>query len=195
MFRIRKVTDAHAPANLTAVAQAQALLRARFPTMNAAEIDALPDQLTDPFAKRFVTTLLVAEDARAQVRAAAVILHDPELAFAFLDMLAAAAGAKAATGTGGALYERVRQEATDLGAEGLYFECLPDAPELSPDPAVRKQNIDRLKFYERHGARPIIGTAYETPLGPGDTDPPLLVFDGLGRHALPPPAGCEKSCG
>lgn len=185
MFRIRKVTDAHAPANRTAVAQAQAILRARFSTMDAAGIDALPDQLADPFARRFVTTLMVAEDARAEVRAVAVILHDPELAFAFLDMLAASAGAKVISGTDGALYERVRQEAAELGAEGLYFEGLPDAPELSPDPALPKQNIDRLKFYERLGARPITGTAYETPLGSGDSDPPLLVFDGLGRHALP----------
>lgn len=33
--------------------------------------------------------------------------------------------------------------------------------------------------------RPIIGTKYETPLKPGESDPPYLMFDGLGKHALP----------
>ncbi|MBU1247912.1 MAG: histone deacetylase family protein, partial [Proteobacteria bacterium] len=36
-------------------------------------------------------------------------------------------------------------------------------------------------FYERYGARPIIGTAYETPLTPGSECPPYLVMDPLGR--------------
>ncbi|HWV39726.1 MAG TPA: hypothetical protein VN033_14750 [Vulgatibacter sp.] len=64
---------------------------------------------------------------------------------------------------------------------GLFFECLPDDPALSPDPAVRAQNVRRLRFYERFGARPIVGTAYETPLKPGDTDPPYLDYGDLGR--------------
>ncbi|KNG91935.1 GNAT family N-acetyltransferase [Pseudaestuariivita atlantica] len=185
MFRIRKVPDARAPNNRTAVAEAQAILRAQFPGIAPDDIDALPGRLEDPFTHRFVAELLVAEDARFHVRAAAVMLYDPELAFAFLDMLAAAPGANPVRGAGGALYERVRLEAAALGARGLYFECLPDDPESSPDPALRAQNAARLKFYERFGARPIIGTAYETPLSPEDTDMPHLVFDGLGRHDLP----------
>jgi acetoin utilization deacetylase AcuC-like enzyme len=44
---------------------------------------------------------------------------------------------------------------------------------------VRKQNAARLRFYERYGARPIMNTAYETPLQPGDDNPPYLVFDDL----------------
>ncbi|WP_317054859.1 GNAT family N-acetyltransferase [Roseovarius rhodophyticola] len=185
MFRIRKVPDARAPSNRTAVAEAQAILRAQFPGMAPDDIDALPGRLEDPFTHRFVAELLVAEDARSHVRAAAVMLYDPELAFAFLDMLATTPGASPGRGTGGALYERVRLEAAALGAKGLYFECLPDDSETSPDPAIRAQNAARLKFYERFGARPIVGTAYETPLSPEDTDMPHLVFDGLGRHDLP----------
>lgn len=185
MFRIRKVPDARAPSNRTAVAEAQAILREQIPGISPDDIDTLPARLEDPFTHRFVAELLVAEDARSHVRAAAVMLYDPELAFAFLDMLAAAPGANPVRGAGGALYERVRLEAVALGAKGLYFECLPDDPESSPDPALRAQNAARLKFYERFGARPIIGTAYETPLSPEDTEMPHLVFDGLGRHALP----------
>ncbi|TMV05628.1 GNAT family N-acetyltransferase [Ruegeria sediminis] len=185
MFRIRKVPDARAPANRVAVAEAQEILRAQFPGMNPGEIDDLPVKLEDPFAQRFVAELFVAEDARAHVRAAAVLLYDPELAFAFLDMLSVSPKVKAGSGIGGAVYERLRLEASELGAQGLYFECLPDDPEQSPDDDIRKQNIDRLRFYEQFGARPITGTAYETPLKPGDTDVPHLVFDGLDRHDLP----------
>ncbi|TCP43318.1 GNAT family N-acetyltransferase [Rhodovulum marinum] len=189
MFRIRKIADAHAPANRAAIAEAQAILRAQFPGMDPADIDALPDRLDNPFAQRFVADLFVAQDARARVRAAAVLLHDPELNFAFLDVIAADPGARAGSGAGGALYERLRQAAAERGAEGLYFECLPDDPDLSPDPETRRQNADRLRFYERFGARPIAGTAYETPIKPGETDAPYLVFDGLGGHALP---GAER---
>jgi len=84
-------------------------------------------------------------------------------------------------GIGSALYERVREEALDLNTVGLFFECLPDDPKLSPDPAIRKQNVARLRFYERYGARPVINTAYETPLKPGEDNPPYLVYDDLGQ--------------
>ena len=185
MFRIRKIPDARTPANRTALAEAQDILRAQFPDVDRRDIDTLPEHLENPFAKRFVAEVFVAEDARAHVRAAAVLLHDPELAFSYLDLIAAAPGARAGSGTGGALYERIRQEAADLGAEGLYFECLPDDADAGTDPAIRNQNAERLAFYERFGARPITGTGYETPVSPGDTDMPHLVFDGLGQHDLP----------
>jgi acetoin utilization deacetylase AcuC-like enzyme len=75
----------------------------------------------------------------------------------------------------------VREEARALNAVGLFFEALPDDPALSPEPILRRQNRARLRFYERYGARPIVGTAYETPLRPGAPNPPYLVLDGLGR--------------
>lgn len=186
MFRIRKLADAHAPANQTAITKALAILRAQFPDMRLGEIEGVPDHLSNPFAKRFVPSLFVAENGRGDVRGVALLLFDPDLAFAFLDIIAVTPGEKAGSGVGGALYEKLRQEAITLGAEGLYFECLPDDPDTSPDPAIRAQNASRLKFYERFGAFPITGTAYDTPLSEGDTDMPYLVFDGLGQHGLPP---------
>src|SRR5690606_37786260 len=77
------------------------------------------------------------------------------------------------------------------GVIGIFLEALPDDPALSPDPAVRKQNAARLKFYESFGARPITGTAYETPFKDTDTDPPYLVFDNLGRDD--PPLGKSRA--
>jgi acetoin utilization deacetylase AcuC-like enzyme len=83
-------------------------------------------------------------------------------------------------GVGGALYQRVREVARSLGALGLFFECLPDDPEACSDPEYAKANAARLRFYERFGALPIVGTAYETPLKPGQLDLPHLVYDDLG---------------
>ncbi|MDA1141933.1 MAG: acetylpolyamine amidohydrolase [Planctomycetota bacterium] len=91
-------------------------------------------------------------------------------------------------GIGAALYEFVRDESLGMSAEGLFFECLPDDPENCSDTDKRKQNQARMRFYERYGARPIVGTGYETPL-PGGTDSelPHLMYDGLDQtKALSP---------
>lgn len=184
MFRIRIVPDDNTPANAASVRQVQQILKEQFPLLSPDEIESLPGKLRDPIKYRFRPILMVAEDASDSVRGFALLLHAPDVGFCYLDFVAAAAG-KAGGGIGGALYDRVREEALVLKADGLFFECLPDDPELSPDPDIRKQNADRLAFYERYGARPIAGTAYETPLNAGDSDPPYLVFDPLGHASLP----------
>lgn len=192
MLRIRKISDSHTPANRSAVEEAQAIIRAQFPGMQGGEVAKLPDQLDNPFRYRFIATLLVAEDARGRVKALALLLHDPDLAFSYLEVISIAPGGRAGSGIGGALYDRVREEAESLGAAGLYYECLPDEAAKSPDPKLRRQNAQRLKFYERYGAFPIEGIAYDLPITPGDTDMPYLVFDGLGRHALPSAARLRR---
>ncbi|MGI8740844.1 MAG: histone deacetylase family protein [Gammaproteobacteria bacterium] len=181
MFRIRKIHD-DTNVNKASLAQVQAILRTQFQALDEADIVKLPQQLKSPHKHRFRAILFVAEDARAQVLGFALVLHDPELHFCYLDFLSAARGGTGG-GTGGALYQRVREESRSLEAKGLFFECLPDDPELSPDDKIRAQNVARLKFYEHYGARPIANTAYETPLREGVTDPPYLVFDGLGGKA------------
>jgi acetoin utilization deacetylase AcuC-like enzyme len=67
----------------------------------------------------------------------------------------------------------------------VLFECLPDDPALCRDPGARRQNRARLRFYEGFGARPVIGTEYETPVHEGDDQPPLLVVDCLDSDRLP----------
>ena len=57
---------------------------------------------------------------------------------------------------------------------------------------MRKENASRLKFYERFGARPVINTAYETPVNPGDDNPPYLVYDDLGQSQPLPLAQARK---
>jgi len=171
--------DVGTPANRQLLGQVQAMLRVQFDQLSEKNIAKLPAQLANPLKYRFRSILLVAEDGHTNVRGFAMLLHAPDLDFCYLDYLCAARG-QTGGGIGGALYERVREEAFQLGAVGVFLECLPDDPALSPNAETRRQNAARLRFYERFGALPIAGTAYETPVREGDTDPPYLVFDALG---------------
>lgn len=184
MFRIHKVFDVSTPTNRQLLSQVQAMLRVQFNALSEKDIAKLPAQLANPLKYRFRSILLVAEDSHATVRGFAMLLHAPDLDFCYLDYICAGRG-ETGGGIGGAIYERVREEAFQLGVCGIFMECLPDDPELSPDPAIRKQNISRLRFYERFGARPIDNTAYATPLREGEADPPYLVLDYLGQEDKP----------
>jgi acetoin utilization deacetylase AcuC-like enzyme len=180
MFRIRRIADDVLPVNRQAIAQAQAILREQFAGVPAAEIDSLPAKLRNPFQQRFRVLLLVAESREGTIEGCAVLLHEPRLNMLYLDYLAA--GARLTSrGIGGALYQRVREEALALGARGVFCECLPDDPEPGLSPADLAANRARLRFYERFGALPIAGTAYTAPYGPGAGVMPHLVYDGLDR--------------
>jgi acetoin utilization deacetylase AcuC-like enzyme/GNAT superfamily N-acetyltransferase len=183
MFRIRRVYDDITPANQDAIAAVQDILRAQFPRLSKRNIKKLPEQLRDPMKYRFRSILFVAEGSRGHIDGFALLMHEPVLKFCYLDYISTGPG-RTGGGIGGALYERVREEAYDMEVIGLFFECLPDTPALSHDPLIRKQNAARLRFYERYGARPIINTAYETPLRPGGDNPPYLVFDDLGQASV-----------
>jgi GNAT superfamily N-acetyltransferase len=180
MFRIRRLYDTTLPINQAVMAHVQAILREQFPLLAQKEIDELPQRLNNPLKFRFRSILFVADDHKGRVKGFAFLFHDPVLGFCYLDFISTASQLTG-RGIGGALYERIRQEALALDVAGLFFECLPDDPALCSDPCVLKQNAARLSFYERYGARPIAGTAYETPLKPDTDNPPYLVFDNLGR--------------
>ena len=181
MLRIRRIYDDTVPANRDRIEQVQAILRSRFSAVDESEIASLGEKLRNPFKQRFRSILLVAETLRHRVLGFALLLHEPEIGFCFLDWIAMAGG-RAGGGTGGALYDRVRMEAAALEARGLFFECLPDDAELCPDRALLKENRARLRFYEHYGARPIVNTAYETPLSEKDSCMPHLVYDRLHRQ-------------
>jgi len=180
MFRIRRLHDAVRPVNLAAINQVRQILREQFPLLADHDIDKIQGLLENPLKHGFRSILYVAEDARNKVRGFALLSHEPNLKFCYLDYISAARHGTSG-GVGGALYEVVRDEALTLGAIGIFFECLPDDPALCRDPKILKENQARLKFYERFGAMPIIGTAYETPVKPDDDNPPYLVFDPLGQ--------------
>ncbi len=180
MFRIRRIFDDSLPIDRKAIEQVQQILRAQFSQISEAELASLPQKLRNPFKYQFRHLLLVADGPPAgRVRGCALVSHDPELNFFFLDYLATGKQLSGG-GAGGALYERVRDEAAAAGAIGVFFECLPDDPEQCDSAEITKWNVARLRFYERYGARPIANTDYQRPIKPTDRCMPMLVFDDLG---------------
>ncbi|WP_084301597.1 histone deacetylase family protein [Desulfonatronovibrio hydrogenovorans] len=182
MFRIRRIYDDSLGRDREVIDQARQILKEQFPQMAAKDIALLPSQLRDPLKHRFRSILFAGEDQSWNLRGFALLMHATDLDFCYLDYISAA-GNRTGSGIGGALYQRVRDEAKSLGVRGLFFECLPDEPDLCQDKDILAQNRARLRFYERFGARPVSGTAYETPLKPTDDCPPFLVFDHLDQDS------------
>ena len=178
MFRIRRVHAVRTPADRTALSESQRMLSTQFGVLSPEEIEELPEILCDPVRFGFKAVLLVADDARGKVLGFALVLHFSDVGFSFLDYISVIPG-RTGGGIGAALYERVREEVKAEGSPWLLFECLPDDPEVCHNRDTLSQNAARLRFYERYGARPIVGTAYETPSTPKDDCPPYLVLDAL----------------
>jgi acetoin utilization deacetylase AcuC-like enzyme len=184
MFRIRKVSDDIYPMNQRAVKQVLEIMRLRFPAISEEKVLTIPEHLRNPLKYKFRSILFVAENFNGKVRGFALLLHAPDLDFCYLDFIATNKD-QISAGVGGALYERCREEALSLKSLGIFMECLPDDPLLCHGKDNVVQNAIRLNFYERYGARPISNTLYETPVKPGDSCAPYLVFDNLDRETLP----------
>jgi len=180
MFRIRKISNPFLEVNRRAMEKVRQIIREQFPDIREEKILDVSEQMVDPLKYHYQATLIVAEDFNETIRGFALLLYMPDLEFCFLDFLAVSPG-KPSSGIGGALYERLREEAEALGAIGIFFECLPDDPALYRDQRYIPQNKTRLAFYERYGARPITNTLYETPVKADEEGAPYLVFDGLGQ--------------
>lgn len=183
MFRIRRIFDDIVPADRHALEQVRATLRSQFELLDRRKIDRIPDLLRHPLKYGVRSILYIAEDSASNVRGLALLDHDSDLSFCYLDYLVSDKRLSG-RGVGGALYHRIRREALSLGAIGVFFECLPDDPNLCRDPILLKQNRARLRFYEAYGARPIANTSYETPVTPGGDNPPYLVVDDLGQNSV-----------
>jgi acetoin utilization deacetylase AcuC-like enzyme/GNAT superfamily N-acetyltransferase len=180
VFRIRRIFDDALPIDQREIAQIQQILRAQFPEIRPQDVASLPAKLRNPLKYKFRHLLLVADDAHGTVRGFALAAHEPQLRFFYLDYIATGRQLSG-RGVGGALYERLREEAAAHGAVGVFFECLPDDPAECLSREQYRQNAARLRFYEQFGARPIINTAYQKPARPGDRCQPYLLFDGLDR--------------
>jgi acetoin utilization deacetylase AcuC-like enzyme/GNAT superfamily N-acetyltransferase len=178
LFQIRRIYDDVLPLDRIVLTQVRDLLEQHFSLLSEEEKNELPDLLKNPLKHGFRTVLFVAEGGKHQVQGFAILYHFPDLRFCLLDFLSVQPELLG-RGVGGVLYERVRDEAMALKAEGLFFECLPDDPAVCGEERLIRQNRARLRFYERYGARPIAGTKYETQLSPEDRCPPYLVYDPL----------------
>lgn len=180
MFRIRKIYDDVSPANRAAIDQVLEILRTQFPNARPVEFKKIPRQLTDPLKYQYRSVLLVAADGMDNVKGFAMLLHMPDVEIVYLELISAAPGITGG-GIGSALYERAREEALALNTYGIFYECSVDDPAIVDDHDVLKQNIARLRFYERYGARPIVNNHYATPIKPDDQDLYYLVYDDLGQ--------------
>jgi len=179
MFRIRRIYDVVLPREKDIVEQVQRILREQFSLVSEDEVQAIPDHLHNPIKYRLRTILFAAENRQGSLAGFALMMHSAKPPFCYLDFISVDPRATGG-GVGAALYQRLRQEARLLGAIGIFMECLSDEPAICRDQAFIKQNKARMKFYERFGARPVIGTRYETPIREDDPCPPSLMFDDLG---------------
>ena len=191
MFRIRRIYDDLLPINGLEIKAVQDILRTQFSELDEEDIQKLPSQLKNPLKHKFKTILFVADNGKGKVIGFSIVYYVPDINFCYLDFISTAPKITGG-GIGGALYERVRESALRLNANGIFFECLPDDPKLCRDEKIIKQNASRLKFYERYGAFPIINTKYETPVKPDSDCPPYLVYDNLGRSDMPSTSDVKK---
>jgi len=186
MIRIRKISNPYLEPNIRKMEKVKEIIKTQIPLLADKKIEEIESQMIDPLKYRYQTSLFIAEDINDAVRGFALMLYMSDLGFCYLDYIAVSPE-KTSSGLGGALYERVREEAVSLDAIGIFCECLPDDPALcGDDELLIKQNQKRLAFYERFGARPIANTRYETTVNPEDDSPPYLVFDGLNKRNIIP---------
>ncbi|MDH3342599.1 MAG: acetylpolyamine amidohydrolase, partial [Gammaproteobacteria bacterium] len=178
MFRIRCVHDAVLPVNRNAIEQVQQIIRDQFNDMADYKIREIPEKLHNPIKFNFRSVLFVCDDRKGRVKGFALFSAEPSLRFGYLDLIALSSKFKGG-GVGAALYQRIQEECVTLGLDWLFFECMSDQPKDSSDKAELKENRARMRFYERMGARPVIGTLYERPRKANFNNAYFLMADDL----------------
>ncbi|MDF1581070.1 MAG: hypothetical protein P1P74_09885 [Desulfuromonadales bacterium] len=133
MFRIRRIYDDLRPVNQAAFSQLRQILREQFPLLAQRDIDKIPELLHNPRKQGFRSVLYVAEDGRQRVQGFALLSHEANLTFCFLDYIFAA---KCTTGGGiGTAYETPLKPDDD-NPPYLVFDPL-GQPEPLPGSAAR----------------------------------------------------------
>ncbi len=177
MFRISHVLGAHREHDRRRIAEVHALLSASFPSQ-AKEPEYIARKLTDQTARGVPAILLIAYGVGDHVAGFALADYFESIGFAYLDFIITQPEQRG-RGLGGALYEALREDMIARGARGLFLEVPTDDPTQVTDPATLKQNRGRLKFYERYGALPVVGTLYDQPIRPSNPVEPRLLYDPL----------------
>ncbi|HEU6450727.1 MAG TPA: histone deacetylase family protein [Gemmatimonadaceae bacterium] len=182
MIRFVHLYDAdHEPRRL---AEVQRIFRSYFGAAYGDYADKIPDLLRRQAELGHRTILITAEKVMGKMLAFALAFHYPDLNATLLDFIVVDPTVRQ-RGIGGALYEALREYVSRLGSSGLYFEVRPDTPELEPDPARRRENRARIRFYERYGARVITGTEYQRKRPGREEGEPYILFDSLGAPRVP----------
>ncbi len=177
MFRISHVLGTHREHDRRCIAEVQALLVAAFPDL-ADVPDYIERRVAGQLSRTYPTILLAAHGPGDRVMGFALADHFEWLGHAYLDFIVTEAEQRG-RGLGGALYEALRQDLMARGAKGLFLEVPTDDPKQVVNPAHLKSNKNRLRFYERYDARPIVNTLYDQPIRPGNPAEPRLLYDPL----------------
>jgi acetoin utilization deacetylase AcuC-like enzyme/ribosomal protein S18 acetylase RimI-like enzyme len=177
MFRISHVLGVHREHDRRYIDQIQTLFQAAFPDVGLDD-DYIARKISEQTSRGYPSILLAAHGSGDRVVGFALADYFESIGFAYLDFIVAEAERRG-RGLGGALYEALREDLTARGARGLFFEVPTDDPSQVKDPAYLKANKTRLKFYERYGALPIVGTLYDQPIRPGNPAEPRLLYDPL----------------
>ena len=142
------------------------------------DADYIARKLDEQAARGYPAILLAAHGTGDRVIGFALADYFESIGYAYLDFIVTEAERRG-RGLGGALYEALREDLIARGAKGLFLEVPTDDPAQVADPAHLKANKTRLKFYERYGARPVVGTLYDQPIRPGKPAEPRLLYDPL----------------
>jgi acetoin utilization deacetylase AcuC-like enzyme/GNAT superfamily N-acetyltransferase len=182
MIRFRRLFDTATELDRRHLEGVQRIFRAAFP-YDPSYAERIGSLLARRAELDFDPVILVAEDAQQQAIGFALIFFFPELKYGYLDYIASDPGRRE-RGIGDALYEATRELMLNRDARGLFLDVPPDEPALLKDRERLPVNRKRLRFYERYGARPIVGTSYETTVTPANEGYfTFLVFDALDRPA------------
>ncbi|MBU2532449.1 MAG: histone deacetylase family protein, partial [Alphaproteobacteria bacterium] len=181
MIKFRRLFDLTLVSDIAKFDEIRALFATAFPA-EAEAIDRIARIMREPLGRKFEPLLIIAEDHRDKVTGLAFVYYFSELRYGYLQYIASDP-AESARGIGGALYEAMRDLLAGKGANGLFLDVPPDDPAKLDDPARVAINRRRLKFYERFGASPIVGTLWDVEPNPrNDGFLTLLLYDPLGRR-------------
>ncbi len=179
MFRISHVLGAPSPEHdRRRIAEVHTLLSASFPYL-AKQPDYIARKLTDQTARGVPAILLIAHGNGARGWPVSPWPTTSRRSGSPTSILSSPSPNNG-RGLGGAAYEAApAKAAVARGARGLFLEVPTDDPAQVTDPATLKQNRGRLKFYERYGALPVVGTLYDQPIRPSNPVEPRLLYDPL----------------
>ena len=109
MFRIKRIYEVQTIEDKKAITQVKKLIRAEYPNRSSEEIEQLTDNIFNNGINSFRPMLFVAEGFASKIKGFALVFHDPDLKFSFLEELLVTRENEN-LGIGEALYQRVKEE-------------------------------------------------------------------------------------
>src|SRR4051812_12735214 len=181
MFRISHVLGAHRQHDRRCLAEIQVLFESAFPDLAVdGEGGYIAQKLASASTRGYPSILLAAHGSGDRVIGFAQADYFESIGYAYLDFIVTEAERRG-RGLGGALYEALREDLIARGATGLFLEVPTDDPAQVKKSTDLKANKSRLRFYERYGALPIVGTLYDQPIRTDVAAEPRLLYDPLGN--------------